>query len=104
MAQRSSSTPINANAFCCDTDNCGWQSLGHDFRADARDAARKHVDSTGHEVHIEIMVLETFVPGREIKNEDLNESDAKFISDSLRDRILQRRQKTDNIYVGKKEA
>ena len=91
MAQRSS-TPINANAFCCDVENCGWQSLGHDFTAPARDAARKHVDSTGHEVHVEVMVLETFTPGREIRNEDLNESDAKFISDSLKARVLARQQ------------
>ena len=103
MAQRDS-TPINANAFCCDVENCGWQSLGHDFPGPARDAARKHVDDTGHEVHVELMMLETFTPGREIMNEDLNESDAKFIVDSLKDRLVRRRQKTDNIYVGKKEA
>lgn len=98
MAKRDSNFPLGANAFCCDVKGCGWQwtkglPTGIDELNECRKAARKHVDKTGHEVHIETTMLEVYSPGRDFKNADLNESDAQFIVDSMMGRLARRQQR-----------
>lgn len=93
MAIRSKS-PVGANAFCCDTDNCKWKHIGSGTGLDAarssRKEARKHVDKTGHEVHVEVMMLETFSPGVEKTASEITEEQVESLVDGVMGMVQER--------------